>query len=119
MLVHDRPLIRRYDGFRAFFSGAETPTSEAALDEWLRSAKVNARLKDINTVLAIHAGQRDGDRIRLRASNFDGESLSLKQSKTKARVPEHCSDTLRRILDSTPRQGPYTLTRADVRPWFT
>lgn len=70
-------------------------------------------------ILAIHTGQRYGDLIRLRWSDFDGESISLRQSKSKARVAIRCTQALLRMLASTPPVGPYILTRADGRPWFT
>jgi integrase len=76
-------------------------------------------------ILAVHTGQRKGDLIRLRWSNYDGDAISLTQSKTSARVTVKCTGTgtgtgtLKRMLDDTPRQGPFILTRADGMPWFT
>lgn len=70
-------------------------------------------------ILAIHTGQRYGDLIRLRWSDYDGENVSLKQNKTKARVTIHATTTLRKMLDGMNRRGPYILTREDGRPWFT
>ncbi len=56
---------------------------------------------------------------RLRWSDYDGESISLKQSKTKEPVSVHCSEALRLMLDSAPKVSPFILTREDGRPWFT
>lgn len=70
-------------------------------------------------ILAIHTGQRYGDLIRLRWSDYDGAAIRLKQNKTEARVTIHCTATLKRMLDATPRVGPFILTRADGRPWHT
>lgn len=70
-------------------------------------------------ILAVHTGQRKGDLIRLRWSDYDGDAISLTQSKTSARVTVKCTGTLKRMLDETPRQGPFILTRADGTPWFT
>lgn len=70
-------------------------------------------------ILAIHTGQRYGDLIRLRWSDFDGDVIRLKQGKTSARVAIKCTDTLKRMLDETPQKGPFILTRADGRPWHT
>lgn len=70
-------------------------------------------------ILAIHTGQRYGDLIRLRWIDYTGEHISLKQNKTQARVTIHASGALRRMLDGMDRRGPYILTRADGRPWFT
>lgn len=70
-------------------------------------------------ILAIHTGQRYGDLVRLRWSDFDGEAISLRQSKSKARVSIRCTQALLRMLATSPRVGPYILTRSDGRPWFT
>lgn len=63
-------------------------------------------------ILAIHTGQRYGDLIRLRWSDYDGTTIRLKQSKTQVKLPIACTATLRQMLDKTPRKGPYILTRA-------
>lgn len=70
-------------------------------------------------ILALHTGQRYGDLIRLRWSDYRGETVSLKQNKTKARVTIHASEALRRMLEGMERHGPYILTRDDGRAWFT
>lgn len=70
-------------------------------------------------ILAIHTGQRYGDLIRLRWSDFDGQAISLRQSKTGARVYIPATGALLRVLASMARRGPFILTRADGRPWFT
>lgn len=70
-------------------------------------------------ILALHTGQRYGDLIRLRWSDYSGETISLRQSKTKAGVTIHVSQALRRMLDGMDRRGPFILTRPDGRPWFT
>lgn len=70
-------------------------------------------------ILAIHTGQRYGDLIRLRWSDYDGEALTLRQGKTGARVYVPATKALRRMLDGMDRHGPFILTRADCRPWFT
>lgn len=70
-------------------------------------------------ILAIHTGQRYGDLIRLRWSDFDGGTIRLKQNKTEARVTIPCTGALRRMLEATPRAGPFILTREDGRPWHT
>lgn len=70
-------------------------------------------------IMAIHTGQRYGDLIRLRWSDFDGQGFRLRQGKTKATVFVPCTRALLAMLTDTPRHGPYVLTRADGRPWFT
>lgn len=70
-------------------------------------------------ILALHTGQRYGDLIRLEWSQYSGTTILLRQRKTKALVPIHVSQNLRRTLDGMPRLGKNILTRADGRPWFT
>ena len=70
-------------------------------------------------ILAIHTGQRYGDLIRLRWSDFNGQTLGLTQSKGNVPILLHCTSTLRTILDATPRQCAFILARNDGRPWFT
>ncbi len=67
-------------------------------------------------ILAMLSGQRYGDLIRLRWSDYDGQALSLKQSKGQVRVNVPVTPVLRMMLSTTPRVGPYILTRADGRP---
>ena len=57
-------------------------------------------------ILAPHSGQRYGDLIRLRWSDYDGAALSLQQSKTSVRVDVKCTEALRRMLDQSERSGP-------------
>lgn len=70
-------------------------------------------------ILAIHTGQRYGDLIRLRWSDYDGNAISLKQGKTSSRVNIKCTEALKRMLDATPRTCPFILARADGVPWQT
>lgn len=70
-------------------------------------------------ILAIHTGQRYGDLIRLRWSDYDGTYIRLKQRKPGRWVMVKVTAALKRMLDNTPKRGPYILTRADGRPWFT
>jgi integrase len=70
-------------------------------------------------ILALHTGQRYGDLIRLRWSDYDGKYVSLRQRKSKVRLKVKMSAALKRMLDSTPKACPYILARPDGRPWFT
>jgi len=70
-------------------------------------------------ILAIHTGQRYGDLITPRWSDYDGKTIRLRQNKTDARVIIPCTAALQRMFASTPRHGPFILTRADGRPWHT
>lgn len=90
--------------------------TEADITRFMRGAPVELQRA---LILAIHTGQRYGDLIRLRWSDYDGKAISLKQGKTSVRVWVPCTTVLHRMLEQTPRVGPYILTRADGRPWFT
>jgi len=70
-------------------------------------------------ILALHTGQRYGDLVRLRWSDYDGEKIVLRQSKSARVVAITVSATLKRMLDGMVRRGPFILARADGRPWFT
>ena len=105
-------------GFERLYSvdRSELIWTEADIKKFMTGAPVELQRA---LILAIHTGQRYGDLIRLRWSDYDGESLSLIQSKGKTRVTVHCTEALRAMLDATPRQCAYILARADGRPWFT
>ncbi len=70
-------------------------------------------------ILALHTGQRYGDLIRMRWSDYDGATLRLCQSKGQRHVAIHATAALRKMLDGMERKGPFILTRADGRPWHT
>jgi integrase len=70
-------------------------------------------------ILAIHTGQRYGDLVRLRWSDYDGTHIRLKQRKTGAYVIVKVTAALKRMLDATPKTCPFILARADGRPWHT
>lgn len=112
--IKENPLL----GFERLYSvdRSELIWTEADIQKFMTGAPVEMQRA---LILAIHTGQRYGDLIRLRWSDYDGESLSLVQSKGKTRVTVHCTDALRAMLDTTPRQCAYILARADGRPWFT
>lgn len=95
---------------------SEIVWTEADVRKFMDSAPVELQRA---MILAIHTGQRYGDLIRLRWSDFDGRTISLRQSKSKARVAIRCTQALLRMLATSPRVGPYILTRVDGRPWFT
>ena len=69
--------------------------------------------------LAIHTGQRYGDLIRLRWSDYDGAHIRLKQRKTGTRVAVKATAALKAMLKSTPKCCPFILARANGRPWHT
>lgn len=112
--IKDNPLA----GFERIYSGDRSEMIWTANDIAAFMAAAPLELQQA-MILALHTGQRYGDLIRLRWSDFRGETISLKQNKTKARVTIHVSQALRRMLDGMERRGPYILTRDDGRPWFT
>lgn len=85
----------------AAFEGAATPELSLALQ------------------LALHTGQRQGDLIRLTWTAFDGNGLSLIQSKTRARVYIPCTAALLAALQAEKQKakGAYILTASNSRPW--
>jgi integrase len=88
--------VKRLPGghFRAW-TEAEYVRALPALPEPLRRAAILAR----------HTGQRHGDLIAMRWSQFDGRSLRLVQRKTGAPLVVPATDTLRAELESW-RSGP-------------
>ncbi len=68
--------------------------------------------------LALHTGQRQGDLLRLTWTAFDGEAITVIQSKTRARVFIPCADPLRKALTAIKdRKGITILTAPNGRPW--
>jgi integrase len=102
---------RMYDGDRS-----DIIWLEADVDAFMKDAPVELKLA---LILAIHTGQRYGDLVRLRWSDYDGEYISLKQEKTNARVRVRVSAALKRVLDSTKKACPYILARGNGFPWHT
>lgn len=96
--------------------------SEAQLG--LMIEKAPERIVDA-LMLAIWTGQREGDLIRLRWSDYDGTYIRLTQRKTirhgkvaKAkRVTIPVSPVLKTYLDSMKRVGPLVLTNSRAKPW--
>lgn len=69
-------------------------------------------------MLALWTGQRQGDLLRPQWSAYDGDSITLTQGKTKARVRFKVFSELKEMLDAMPRQkiGPI-LTTQEGTPW--
>lgn len=90
--------------------------TEADVERFMRGAPVELQRA---LILAMHTGQRYGDLIRLRWADYDGGTIALRQRKTQQPVRIACTATLRQMLDTAPRSGPFILTRPDGRPWHT
>ena len=118
--AHDKGRIGRnpLSGFKRMHKSnrADIIWSEHDVARFMKDAPIELQRV---MILALYTGQRYGDLIHLRWSDFDGKSLQLVQSKTSARVQIHCTSALLRMLQTTPRTCPFILARADGRPWFT
>jgi integrase len=68
-------------------------------------------------LLALWTGQRQGDLLRLAWSAYDGTHISLRQSKTGARVKFPVGSPLKAMLDATHRKSPIILLTSEGRPW--
>jgi integrase len=68
-------------------------------------------------VLALHTGQRQGDLRKLAWTNYDGESISLRQSKSNRRVYVACTAALKSMLDSMDREAAVILATKTGRAW--
>ena len=110
--------VNPLEGFERMHSKnrADMIWTEGPIARFMESAPVELQRA---MILAMHTGQRYGDLIRLRWSDYDGASIKLTQRKTAQPVYLPCTEQLKKVLDSIPRQCPYILARADGRPWFT
>lgn len=71
-------------------------------EAFLASADQDMRLA---FVLALHTGQRQGDILKMAWSQYDGTTISLRQSKTGTQVRVPCTVALKATLDDLPRRG--------------
>jgi integrase len=67
--------------------------------------------------LALWTGQRQGDILRMRWSDYDGETIKIVQSKTGAAVAIRVIDPLRTLLAETKKRGPFICTNTRGKPW--
>ncbi len=67
--------------------------------------------------LALWTGQRQGDLLRLRWADYDGEVIRLKQGKTARRMTIPVGAPLKEALAATPRRTPFILTTKEGAPW--
>jgi integrase len=68
-------------------------------------------------VLATETGQRQGDLLKLPWSAYDGDWITLTQSKSNRKVKVPVSVRLKAMLAIVPKVGPVILTNARGRPW--
>ncbi len=88
-----------------------TPEQQAA---FLGSAPDQLRLPFL---LALHTGQRQGDILRLTWNRYDGERITLRQSKRGAAVSVRVTGELQAALDATPRKGLAICLTSRGQPW--
>ena len=67
--------------------------------------------------LGLWTGQREGDLLRLTWTAYDGNKITLRQSKTGVRVSIPVGSPLKAALEATPRRSPVVLLSTDNRPW--
>ncbi len=72
---------------------------------------------ELTVLLALGTGQRQGDLLRLRWSDYDGKHIRLRQSKTGQAVVVRIGGLLKARLDASQRRGPMVLTNTRGRPW--
>jgi len=68
-------------------------------------------------LLALWTGQRQGDLLRAAWTNYDGQTLRVRQGKTGARVAIPIAASVRTMLDAMPRRATTILTGVRGRPW--
>lgn len=68
-------------------------------------------------MLGLHTGQRQGDLRRLPWSSYDGERITLRQSKGGKIVSIKCTIALRATLELVPRKAVVIMTTPSGRPW--
>lgn len=68
-------------------------------------------------ILALHTGQRQGDLRKLAWSNYDGEGISLRQSKGSRNVYVPCTPALKAMLDGMERKATVILATKTGRAY--
>lgn len=68
-------------------------------------------------LLALDTGQRQGDLLKMAWTAYDGEGITLRQSKGKRIVYVPCTSELRALLAKIPRKATTILTNQSGRPW--
>jgi integrase len=88
-------------------------------DELVAAARANATDRTaLLFELLLGTGQRIGDVLKMRWSEFDGEAINVRQSKTKTNLWIPAPETLLMVLTSAPRRSVFILTNhAATGPW--
>lgn len=87
------------------------------LDDELAFLEKAPRHLHLALQLALWTGQRQGDLLRLPWAAYSGERITLRQSKTGARVIVPVGTPLKAALDATTKRSPIILVNTDGKPW--
>ncbi|MGB0661296.1 MAG: tyrosine-type recombinase/integrase [Mangrovicoccus sp.] len=90
-----------------------TPWPEWAIEAFRAHATPEAALL---FELALGTGQRAGDLIKMKWSDFDGQGIYVVQSKTGTKIWVPCTDELLNILRQTKKRGVFILTSQTGAP---
>lgn len=77
--------------------------------------KVASGEMQLAMLLALHTGQRQADIRKMAWTNYDGQSLTLRQGKSGRRVVIPCTKALKGVLDGLRRRGAVILTTTTGR----
>jgi integrase len=75
------------------------PWPEAAIERFLAEGKPSVRL---GVLLGLYTGQRLGDVVKMTAGEYDGQEISVRQSKTTELLPIAVAKPLKDALDHRP-----------------
>jgi integrase len=89
------------------------PWPSELIERFLREARPSLRWA---VKLALYTGQRRGDLVKMKWSQFDGEFIEVRQQKTGALVSIPCHKELRAELESMPRVADTILVGELGRP---
>lgn len=112
---HGRLTVNHLKGFRRLYHAdrSEKIWLPEHIEAFMKAAPIELQRA---MIIALHTGQRQGDILRLAWSNYDGQSLTLRQGKSRRRgvqgppIPIRCTKTLRAVLEGIPRVSTLILT---------
>lgn len=119
--AYDREMITRHPLEKVEKVSHGTRRDMIWSDEEIAAFKQSASEPLIRALmLALWTGQRQGDLLKLTWSAYDGNSLTLRQSKTGAHIRMKAASELKHLLDNVQRTPAVTiLTNNQGKPWAT
>ncbi|WP_231703957.1 tyrosine-type recombinase/integrase [Cochlodiniinecator piscidefendens] len=90
-----------------------TPWPEWAITAFRKQATPDALLL---FELALGTGQRAGDLVEMKWSDFDGQGIHVSQNKTSTKIWVPCTDELLAVLTATERRGIFIITNKTGQP---